>query len=664
MSLSTDQVKQVALAVRTLSIDAVEKANSGHPGLPLGAADFATLLWANYLRFDPQAPEWVNRDRFILSAGHGCALVYSLLHLFGYPLSLDDLKSFRQWGSKTPGHPEFGVTVGVEATTGPLGQGGANAVGMALSSKLLAERYSKELFSHRVFALVSDGDMMEGVNSEAASMAGHLGLDNLIWLYDDNQISLAGATSLCFTESVAKRFEGYGWSVQTVNGHDLGDLARAYEAALVADGKPKLICCRTTIGFGSPHKAGNFEVHGAPLGKDEVRATKERLGAPPDKEFFVPEAVRELLAKLVESKKQEYRTWQSKFEAWSKAQPKLAAEFLSQAKREIPTALKTELLATFKEPKKDATRNLSSAALQVIAKHVPYLVGGSADLDPSTKTAIKGSPEVQRGESKGRNVRFGVREHGMGAVVNGLAYQKCWIPYSATFLTFSDYMRPTLRLAALSELQSLFIFTHESFYLGEDGPTHQPVEHAMTLRAIPHMKVWRPADGIEVAMSYYAALTHHHGPSTLLFTRQNLAPLPRSAEFNPDDVLKGAYVVSGHSESAVAVVATGSEVSLAVEAAKLLESQGTKVRVISMPSVETFLSQPSHVRDAILPPAAMKISIEAGITWGWERVVGSNGLMIGLDRFGASAPAEVLAEQFGFTPSKVAERVKSFLTAH
>lgn len=660
-ALPLSELKRLATAVRMLSVDAIEKANSGHPGLPLGAADFTTLLWANYLRFNPKDPNWANRDRFVLSAGHGCMLWYSLLHLFGYDVPLSQLQSFRQWESITPGHPEFGMTPGVETTTGPLGQGFANGVGLALSGKMLADRYSKDLFDYRVYALVSDGDLMEGVAAEAASLAGHLGLNNLVYFYDDNLVSLAGATKLTYTESVPKRFEGYGWYVQTVDGHDMAAVDACIQNALKEPSRPSLICCRTTIGFGSPNKANTHDVHGAPLGADELKATKAAFGWPQDQAFFVPDDVREFVSKLLSQKSDEYASWQSGFEAWSKAHPEKGAQYCRQLSKEIPAALKDDLVSAFADNKKDATRNLSGKALQIIAKHVPYLVGGSADLDPSTKTYLKDGGDVQAGNFAGRNIHFGVREHAMGSIVNGLAYSGAWVPYSATFLVFSDYMRPPMRLAAISHLQSLFIFTHDSFWVGEDGPTHEPIEHYMALRAIPNLYVFRPADGLEVAMCYWAALQKKSRPSTLLFTRQNITPFEREQGFTADDILRGGYVVSGKSVTDTVIVATGSEVGLAVEASKLLAKQGKQVRVVSLPSWETFFEQEAGYRASVIPPAAKKISLEAGITLGWERVVGSDGLTIGVDRYGASAPGEVIAQKFGFTAETIAAKISAWL---
>jgi transketolase len=651
----------LANAVRVLSIDSVEKANSGHPGLPLGAADFTTLLWANYLRFNPRQPQWIGRDRFILSAGHGCMLWYSLLHLFGYDVTLEDLKSFRQWESRTPGHPEFGMTAGIETTTGPLGQGFANGVGMALASKMLAERYGTTLFDNKVYAVVSDGDVMEGVTSEAASLAGHWGLNNLVYLYDDNHISLAGHTDVCFTESVPQRLEGQGWFVQSVDGHNMPAIQACLDKATQEKNRPSIICCRTTLGFGSPNKANTHEVHGAPLGAEELKLTKKQLGWPEDKSFYVPDEVRAYCAELIEFKQAEYASWNAEFAKWEKAEAGKASQLKAQLARELPASLKPSLLAAFSEPKKDATRNLSHKAIQVIAKEVPWFVGGSADLDPSTKTNIKDAGDVQKGKYSGKNIRFGVREHAMGSIANGFAYTRSWVPYTATFLVFADYMRPPMRLAAISHLQSLFIFTHDSFWVGEDGPTHEPIEQIMSLRAIPNLYLYRPADGIEVAMCYHDALSLKERPSTLLFTRQNVAPLARSSDFVPEDVAKGAYIVSGKEHSDVVLVATGSEVALAVDAAALLSAQGKSCRVVSMPCMERFFEQTAAYREAVLPAKARKVSIEAGITMGWDRIVGSSGLTIGLDHYGASAPGELLAEKFGFTAAAVSKKILAWL---
>lgn len=644
-------MKAIATTLRTLSVDQVEAANSGHPGLPLGAADFCSVLWSKFLRFNPKDPNWLNRDRFILSAGHGSALLYSLLHLFGYNLSLDELKRFRQWESKTPGHPEFGMTEGVEATTGPLGQGTANAVGMALSQKLLAARYGDDLFNYRTFALVSDGDLMEGISSEAASLAGHLGLSNLIYLYDDNKISLADPTDVCFSEDISKRFESQGWFAQTCDGHDHAAIEAALSRALNEKNKPSIICFRTTIGFGSPNKSNTSDVHGSPLGADEAKKTKVSLGVDPEKTFFISDEAKAEVEQILKSKEADYKAWNSKFE--SSPQKTL---ILGHLEKTIPAQLSSELLALFSDGKTDATRNLSGKAIQVIAKHLPWFIGGSADLEPSTKTLIKDTTDISSSNFSGKNIRFGVREHAMGAIANGLSYTKMWTPFTATFHVFSDYMRPTVRLAALSHLPTVFIFTHDSFWVGEDGPTHEPIEQTQSLRLIPNLNVWRPADGVETAMSYVAALSRNSGPSALLFTRQNVPALKRRDGFKPEDVLKGGYIVSGD-DADVVLLATGSEVSLALGAKEILSD--IKIRVVSMPCVEAFLAQDKAYQESVLPPKTTKISIEAGVTWGWEKLTGGN--CIGVDYYGASAPGGEIAKKFGFTPEGVAEKVRAML---
>ena len=661
MTLDLANLQKLATTVRTLSIDAIQKANSGHPGLPLGAADFTSVLWANYLRFNPKDPTWINRDRFVLSAGHGCMILYSMLHLFGYDVPMSQIQSFRQWESITPGHPEFGITPGVECTTGPLGQGAANSVGLALSGKMLAARYGSENFNYRVFTLVSDGDLMEGVAAEAASMAGHLQLDNLIYLWDDNKISLAGETEVCFTEDVAKRYESYGWFVQSVDGHDMKAVAAALDKATAQKGKPSLICCRTVLGFGSPNKKNTHDVHGAPLGPDEVKATKKNLGWPEEAQFLVPDEVKAFCAASIEKKVQEQAAWSGSYNAWRSANGALSKTLDAQLVRAIDPKLKDELLAAFKEPKKDATRNLSGKAIQIISKHVPSFIGGSADLDPSTKTAVSGGGDLEHDNFKGLNLRFGVREHAMGSAANGLAYTQAWIPYTATFLVFSDYMRPAMRVGAISHLQALYIFTHDSFWVGEDGPTHEPIEHTMSIRLIPNMHVFRPADGVEVAMSYWAALNRKNGPSTLLFSRQNLPALTRPASFSPDDVLKGAYALNDVAQPKLVIVATGSEVGAAVEAAAALEAEGTPTRVVSMPCVELYKAQSATFKDALLPKNVPTAVVEAGTTIGWSNLLGRDLLAIGIDHYGASAPGEVLCEKFGFTAKAVKEKISAWL---
>lgn len=661
MKLDKPNLERLATTVRTLSIDAIQKANSGHPGLPLGAADFTSVLWANYLRCNPRDPAWINRDRFVLSAGHGCMLLYSLLNIFGYDVPMSQLEQFRQWDSITPGHPEFGITAGVECTTGPLGQGAANSVGLALSGKMLAARYGEDLFNYNVYSLVSDGDLMEGVAAEAGSLAGHLKLNNLIYLYDDNNISLAGETSLCFTESVAQRYESYGWFVQTCDGHNMAEVSACLDKALAQQERPSLICCKTVLGYGSPNKKNTHEAHGAPLGPDEVKATKRNLGWPEDAQFLVPEDVKAFIAGQMEEKRAEYDRWQASYASWQQAHPELAVQLTAQLNRTVPVELRDELLATFKDAKKDATRNLSGKAIQVIAKHLPGFVGGSADLDPSTKTAIAGGGRVGYDGFQGKNIHFGVREHAMGSMANGLSYTKAWIPYTATFLVFSDYMRPAMRVGAISHLQSLYLFTHDSFWVGEDGPTHEPIEHIMSLRLIPNLFVFRPADGVEVAMCYYAALQRHNGPSTLMFSRQNLEVLERPEVFVADDVLKGGYEVKVIAEPDLVVVATGSEVATVVEAAKSLDAAGIKTRVVSMPCVELFRTQDQSYQDALLPRGVKLAVVEAGTTIGWSSLLQRELLPIGIDHYGASAPGEVLAEKFGFTASSIASRLQQYV---
>ncbi|NMC62650.1 MAG: transketolase [SAR324 cluster bacterium] len=660
MKIDIEKTSLLAKTIRMLSVDAIEKANSGHPGMPMGAADYTAVLWNYFLHFDPKDPEWLGRDYFVLSAGHGSMLLYSLLHLFGYELPMSELENFRQWGSKTPGHPEFGLTPGVATTTGPLGQGFGNAVGIALSQKLLAEKYSPEIFRGQVFGVVSDGDLMEGISSEAASIAGHLGLGNLVFIYDDNHISIGGNTSICFSEDVAMRFQSCGWYVQKIDGHDIQAIADSLQNAVSESEKPSIIIARTTIGFGSPNKSNTSEVHGSPLGKEEREQTRKNLNWPISTDFYIPDEILEFCAASVEVKSKERKEWDAFYSKWSKEHKSLAAELDAQLHNSIPAKLEEELEATFSKSKKDATRNLSGQVLQVLAKHLPFLIGGSADLEPSTKTLIKGSADIKKNEFTGRNIRFGVREHAMGAIANGLAYTKLWIPYTATFMVFSDYMRPTIRLAALSHLQVLFIFTHDSFWVGEDGPTHQPIEQAASLRLIPNTYVFRPADGLETAMCYLAALKRNKGPSALLLTRQNVEPLVRSDSFKPEDILKGAYIVANPDVEDLIIVATGSEVSLCIEAVKLLENKGLRARVVSMPCVELFLEQGSKYIESILPKGSTRVCVEAGVTTGWEAVVGSSALIIGLNHFGASAPGEILAEKFGFSPESVAERIEEY----
>ena len=672
MSTETPELLQKAVnTIRFLSIDAVEKANSGHPGMPMGAATMAHVLWTRHLRFDPTEPRWLNRDRFILSAGHGSMLLYSLLHLGGYDVTLDDLKAFRQWGSKTPGHPEFHDTPGVEATTGPLGQGISNAVGFALSAKMLAARVNSASFKpidHFVYGICSDGDLMEGVASEAASLAGHLQLGNLIFFYDDNLVSLAGRTDVTFTENRNQRFESYGWHVQQVDdGNDAEAIDRAIQAAKAVTDRPSLISVRTILGFGSPNKGDTSEAHGSPLGKEETKKTKENLGWPLEPTFLVPDDVRALWGARIEALRAQHQEWKRGFEQWKKDEPQKAALLQQLQSIEIPADLAEQLVAVVKASPADSTRKLSNAVLQKAAELVPALIGGSADLDPSTLTYLKGGGDVQPGNYAARNIHFGVREHAMGAIVNGFAYDGNFLPFSATFLLFSDYMRPPIRLAALSKLRSIFVFTHDSIFLGEDGPTHQPVEQLASLRAIPNLHVWRPADPVEVAATWAAAIERQDGPSLLVFTRQKL---PLLQEAQPADVrraMKGAYAVvepklAAGEVPALVIIATGSEVSLAQAAiGKLAPELAAKTRLVSMPCVELFLAWPREEQRKLIPHGtkAKMVAVEAAGGLDWYRIIG-DGMVVGVDRFGASAPDKALAEAYGLTADKIAARVTTW----
>jgi transketolase len=658
----TPELQQKCInTIRFLAIDAVEKANSGHPGMPMGCAPAAFVLWSRHIRFNPREPRWANRDRFVLSAGHGSMLIYAMLHLTGYDVTMDDLKAFRQWGSKTPGHPEFHDTPGVEATTGPLGQGISNAVGMALSQKMLAAHTGAPL-DNFVYGICSDGDLMEGVASEACSLAGHLQLGNLIFLYDDNLVSLAGHTDVTFTEDRDKRFEAYGWHVQHVaDGNDVEGIDRAIQNAK-KDPRPSMISVRTVLGYGSPHKANTHEAHGSPLGKDEVKATKENLGWPLEPTFLVPDDVRQFWAGRIEEVKRGYDGWQQKFAQWKAGNPDKAKLWDALAERRTPADLPEQLAAVIPNPPAaESTRKHGQAVLQKAAALVPGLAGGSADLDPSTFTYVKASGEVQPGQYGGRNIHFGVREHGMGSIVNGMAYDGFFVPYSATFLLFSDYMRPPIRLAALSKLQSIFVFTHDSIFLAEDGPTHQPVEQLAALRAIPNLEVWRPADGLETAASWAAAIERKDGPSLFAFTRQKLQPLQRAGAASVRECMKGAYALNDVADPDAVVIATGSEVPLAQAALPLMDSK-YKIRLVSMPCVERFLKWPQDEQRKLLPRGKRRVAVEAALGLDWYRILG-DGLVVGVDRFGASAPEKALAENYGLTPQKVAARISTWLNS-
>jgi len=638
-------------AIRMLSIDAVQKANSGHPGLPLGAAAMGYTLWTRHLRFNAADPRWVNRDRFVLSAGHGSMLLYSLIYLTGLGLTLDDLKNFRQLGSKTPGHSEAHVTPGVEVTTGPLGQGFANAVGLAIAEAHLGATYNRaqKIVDHYTYCIASDGDLMEGVASEAASLAGHLKLGKLVVLYDDNQVSLAASTDVTFTEDRVGRFAAYGWHTQTVdrdNGNDVMEIDAALAAAK-ADPRPSFIAVRTTLGYGSP-RANTFAAHGEPLGPDNVKKTKEFFGWPLEPDFYVPDDVLAWWRDAGRPGAALEDAWKKDYTEWKTAEPQLAAQFERTQAAALP--LKLSWPSFNKDNGAVATRDSAGTAMNAIAAELPELIGGSADLDPSTKTYLKGFGDFQPGEYAGRNIHFGVREHAMGGIANGLTAHGGIMPFTATFFNFLDYMKPSVRLAALNKSKVIFVFTHDSVFLGEDGPTHQPIEQLATLRATPYMTTIRPADAVEVVAAWKFAL-EHGGPVALVLTRQKVPFLgEREAP-----VARGAYVLSGDAEPDLILIATGSEVSLALDASIILQAQAIKTRVVSMPSMECFAAQDEAYRDSVLPPAVRaRVSIEAASTFGWQRWVGDRGISIGLDRFGASAPAAAIAKAFGFTAQDVA----------
>jgi transketolase len=644
--------------IRTLSMDAVQKANSGHPGMPMGMAPVAFVLFAEVMRHNPRDPHWPDRDRFVLSAGHGSMLLYSALHLSGYDVTLDDIKAFRQWESRTPGHPEVHHTPGVETTTGPLGQGFGNAVGMAIAERFLRERYGSEVMDHRIFGICSDGDMMEGVSSEAASIAGHLGLGHLVFLYDDNHISIDGDTALSFdTENVERRFEAYGWHVQHVgDANDLAALRRTIAAAVAEDERPSLIRVRSQIAYGSPHKAGTAGAHGAPLGEDEVRATKQALGWDPDAKFLVPEGVVERFG-AVERGAVAQREWEQRFRAWQDADPARAIEWdAAWAGRPLPGL--GAALPRYEAGTSLATRAAGGEAMQAIAPYLPTMVGGSADLNESVKTGIKSDGAYSR-EHSARNVFWGIREHAMGAAVNGMcAHGGIVKPYGATFLQFADYMRPAIRLSALMNIPVLWVYTHDSVALGEDGPTHQPVEHLAALRAIPGLTVIRPSDANETSVAWRVMVEELDGPAVLVLTRQNLPVLDRATYGPAEDLVRGAYVLADADDAVATIVGTGSEVSLALGARDLLAGDDVAVRVVAMPSWELFAAQDAAYRDSVLPPGQPKVSVEAGIAMGWSQWVDRS---VSIERFGASAPGETVMRELGMTPEAVATAVRSLI---
>jgi transketolase len=660
--------------IRILSADAVQYANAGHPGMPMGAAAMAYTLWTRFLKHNPRNPQWFDRDRFLLSAGHGSMLLYSLLFLTGYDLSLDEIKRFRKWGSKTPGHPERHETPGVEVTTGPLGQGFANGVGFAIAEAWLAARYNRpghNLIDHYTYVICGDGDLMEGVSQEAASLAGHLQLGKMIYLYDQNHISLAGATEIDFTEDVARRFAADGWHTRAVpNGNDTEDLANAIQEAQAEKLRPSLILVRTHIGYGSPHKQDNFSSHGSPLGEDELKATKTALGWPTMDKFYLPDDAVDYFRRAVEEGARREEEWKKKFDAYQREFPKEAAEFEMLLGPKLPENWDADLPKWKPDDKPIATRVAGGAALNALAKHIPNIIGGSADLNPSTETALKNWGDFQNPEAygpgtlgavggvwsyAGRNIAFGVREHAMGAAVNGMAAHGGVIPFSATFFCFSDYMKPAIRLGALSRLKAIYVFTHDSIGLGEDGPTHQPVEHLAALRAVPGLTLIRPADPNETAEAWAVAV-QRDGPTVLVLTRQTVQQLDRSQAKEPG-VARGAYILAEAEGGApdVILMGTGSEVGLCVEARKKLEKYGVKARVVSMPSWDLFAAQDASYRESVLPKRIKaRVAVEAGSPLGWHRWAGDEGAVIGVERFGASAPGEEVLQHLGFTPEHVA----------
>lgn len=649
--------------IRTLSMDAVQKANSGHPGMPMGMADVGFILWTKFLKHNPKNLKWEDRDRFILSAGHGSMLIYSLLHLTGYDVSLDDIKDFRQLGSITAGHPEVGLTPGVEMTTGPLGQGFATGIGMAMAEKFLAARFNKDgsdLVDHFTYAIVSDGDLMEGVSHESASLAGHLKLGKLIYLYDANSISIEGSTDLTFTEDVRTRFESYGWHVQEIDGHNHEQIEFSIKNAQKETDKPSIIICRTHIGFGSPNKQDKASSHGSPLGEDEIKITKEKYGWDPEKKFFIPEEALTHFRNEVKKGEKAEDEWNSKKADINSSNPDLVAEFGRWTKRELPVNLE-ESLPTFETSESGmATRKASGLTLNALKEVLPNLFGGSADLAGSVNTWLDGESAFGNESFSGRNVHYGVREHAMAAAINGMNLHGGMIPYGGTFFVFTDYCRPSIRLAAIMKTPSIFVMTHDSIGLGEDGATHQPVEHLASLRAMPNVLILRPADANEVAQAWKVAIENTTGPSILVLTRQNVSTHHRDSNNSASLVSKGAYVLMDSKKSIpdAILIGTGSELDLAVNAKKELESKGVDARVVSMPSWELFKNQGVEYIEKVLPSAVKnRVSVEAGSTFGWEKWIGNSGTAIGLDTFGESGPAEELYEHFGITTKAVVEAV-------
>jgi transketolase len=653
--------------IRFLSADAVQKANSGHPGLPMGDAAMAYALWTRFLRFNPANPHWPNRDRFVLSGGHGSMLLYSLLYLTGYDLPLNEIENFRQWGSRTPGHPEYGLTPGVEVTTGPLGQGFGNGVGMAIASAHLAAVFNRpgfDVMDHWIYAIVTDGDLMEGVSSEAASLAGHLKLGRLVYLYDNNHVSIDGDTSIAFTEDRAARFVAYGWHVQTVDdGNDVEAVDRAIQAAR-QDPRPSLIVVHTHIGYGLPTRQDTEKAHGEPPGNEELDGAKKNLGWPISPRFLVPEDVLAHFRQALPRGQKLEEQWNDLMKRYRAAYPDLASELERRLAGDLPADWNRDLPEFPADAKGMATRASSGKVLNTLAQHIPELIGGSADLTPSNKTWIDGSPSFQAESPQGRNFHFGVREHAMGAIVNGMAVNGGVLPYGGTFLIFSDYMRPAIRLSALSQYPSIWVYTHDSIGLGEDGPTHQPIEHLAALRAIPHLVTIRPADANEVREAWKVAIERRHGPTALIFSRQNTPTLDRNVYAPADGLRRGAYVLAdlGDNDPELILMASGTEVGLIVEAGTRLAAEGLNLRLVSFPSWELFESQDQSYRDGVLLPAVKaRLAVEAGVAQGWERWVGDAGATITLDRFGASAPYERIYQELGYTADHIIEVARSLI---
>jgi len=654
--------------IRFLAVDAVQKANSGHPGAPMGMAPMAYVLWHRYLKHNPKDPKWPDRDRFILSAGHASAMLYALLHLTGYDLSLKEIKNFRQWHSQTPGHPEYGLAPGVEVTTGPLGQGFSNGVGMAIAERWLAEHYNRpghKVINHYTYAIVSDGDLMEGVSSEAASLAGHLKLAKLIYLYDDNDISIEGSTDITFTENVAQRFQAYGWQViGPIDGMDIASVDEAIVTARQESGRPSLIIAKTIIGYGSPNKQGTAATHGEPLGEEEVRLTKKHLGWQYPEPFTVPPEVLSHFRQAVERGQRQQQEWRARFKAYRQAYPQEARRLEQDLKGDLPNGWNSELADLFKsQDKAMATREASGRVMNAIALKVHSLMGGAGDLAPSTKTTLKDKGDYEADDYRGHNIHFGVREHAMAAIASGLALHGGIIPYTATFLIFYDYMRPPVRLAAFMGIRVIYIFSHDSVGLGEDGPTHQPVEQLAGLRSVPNLVVLRPADATETAEAWQVALERRQGPTALVLTRQKLPILNREELAPASGLRRGGYILwQADGQPDVILIATGSEVPIALEAGRLLKESGVVSRVVSLPSWELFDAQPAEYRHSILPPSLrVRVSMEAASPMGWERYVGQDGTIIRLDRFGVSAPGKVIYQQFGLTAEHMADEAQRLL---